>query len=119
MADRVSSRPRCPLGPAYQPVDPARHALAAPGRHLQHGDVGIDRPRMLNAVAHIEVDMRQKVNLGQNHRAGGSKGVRIFERLVVALRHREDRHLLSLAEIEARGTNEIADILDEQDRVPA
>ena len=29
---------------------------------------------MLNAVAHIEVDMRQKVSLGQNHRACSSKG---------------------------------------------
>ena len=32
-------------------------------RHLQHFDVGIDRPRMLDAAGDIEVEMRQQVDL--------------------------------------------------------
>ena len=68
-------------------------------------------------LSDVEVEMRQQVDLGQDHHARGGKSVRIFQRLVVSLGHREDRHFQRLAEIEAGRTNEVADILDEQDRV--
>ena len=107
----------CALGRVDQPIDPAHHAFAGPGRDLQHGDVRIDRPRMLDAAADIEVEMRQEIDLGQDHHARGGKGVRIFQRLVVSLGHREDRDFVRLAEIEAGRANQVADILDEQDRI--
>src|SRR5262245_24072221 len=72
---------------------------------------------MRGTALDIEIKMRQEVNLRQDHCARGGKRVRIFERLVVAFGHREDRDLLRLAEIEPRRADKIADILNEEDRV--
>ena len=78
---------------------------------------GLIGARMLDAASDIEIEMRQEIDLGQHHHARRGKGVRIFERLVVSLGHRQDRHFPRLAEIEAGRTNQVADILDEQDGI--
>jgi hypothetical protein len=54
--------------------------------------------------------------LFKHHDVGSGKHVRIFQRLVLALGHRQDRHLVRLAKIERRRTDKIADILDEHHR---
>ena len=60
--------------------------------------------------------MREQVDFVQQHQPGGAEHVRVLERLVVALRHRGDQHLGSLTEIEERGADQVADVLDEDDR---
>ena len=49
---------------------------------------------------------------------GRAEHVRILERLVVPLGHRHHHDLRALAEVEERGTDEVADVLDDDDGPP-
>ena len=64
----------------------------------------------------IEVDIGQQVDLVQQQQVGGGEHVGILERLVLALGHREDHHLARLAEVEGGRADEVADVLDQQQR---
>ena len=99
-----------------QPVEPRRQASAAPGRQLEHRRRVGERAQVGLGARGIEiVQHRQQVGLGEQQQVGGAEHHRILRRLVVALGGREQRHVAVLAEVETRGTDEIADILDEQD----
>ena len=76
----------------------------------------IDPQRMGEADADVEIEMRQQVGLVEQHEIGGDEHVGIFERLVLAFGHRQHHHLVRLAEVESRRADQIADILDEQQR---
>ncbi len=61
--------------------------------------------------------MRQQVDLGREHQGRGRNHVGILQRLVLALGDGGDDHLVRLAEIEARGTYQVADVLDKEHAV--
>ncbi len=60
--------------------------------------------------------MRQQIGFIEQHQIGRREHIRIFERLVLALRDGENHDLMRLAEIESGGTHQIPDILDEERR---
>ncbi len=60
--------------------------------------------------------MRQQIDLVQDHQVRRPKHVRIFDRLVLSLGHREDNDPRVLAEVEHCRTNEISDVFDHHDR---
>ena len=64
----------------------------------------------------VEVDVGQQVHLVDHDQVGGGEHVRVLQRLVVALGHRDDDDLACLAEVEQRRADEVADVLDEQQR---
>jgi len=97
-----------------QPVQPLAHAVAACGRGEDHFDGGIDAPGVLDALRHVETDMGQQVDLIDDHQRRSGEHVRILERLVVTLGHRENHDLGGLAQVPQRGADQVADIFDEQ-----
>ena len=97
-----------------KPVQPVVKAGAGGGRHLQHLDAGVDAPRQLDAARHVELHMRQQVDLVQDHEPGGGEHVGVLERLVLALGDGQDRHLGALTQIPQRRADQVADIFDEQ-----
>jgi hypothetical protein len=100
-----------------EPGEPRIQSLAAAGRNGEHRDVGIDPVRISDQGAEIGIHVRREVDLVHQDQAGRSKDVGIFERLVVALGHRDDRHLGGLPKVKGGGTDKISDILDEQEAV--
>ena len=54
--------------------------------------------------------MRQQIDLVQDHDVRRSEHVRIFERLILAFRNRQNDDLRPLAEIEQCWANQIPDI---------
>ncbi len=101
-------------GAALQPGVKRRHSLTAFRRNDQRLQIRIDLERIGEAKADVEVEMRQKIGLVQQQQVGRREHFRIFERLVLALRHGEHDDLMRFAEIKSGRTNEIADIFDEQ-----
>ena len=77
----------------------------------------IDAPGVLDGLLDVEVEVGQQVALVEQHQVGGAEHVGILERLVLALGDREDHHLVRLAEIEGGRADEVADVLDQQQRV--
>src|SRR5439155_136676 len=63
-----------------------------------------------------ERDVRRQIDLVQDDEVGRPERVRVFQRLVLALRHRGDDGLGDLAEVEQGRTGEIADVLDQHER---
>jgi hypothetical protein len=98
----------------FQPVVPKVHAFAGLRRHLQHADAGVDLARVGDAARHIEAQMRQQIDLVEQHQFGRLEHVRVFDRLVLSLGHRQDQHLGAFAQIEQRRADQIADVFDHQ-----
>ena len=69
-------------------------------------------------VDHVEVavDVRQQVGLVHHHQVGGREHLRVLQRLVVALGHGDHDHAAVLAHVEQRRADQVADVLDEQQR---
>ena len=59
--------------------------------------------------------MRREVDLVQNHEVRCREHVGVLERLVLSFSDRQHDHLVRLAEVERRRTDQIADVLDEQE----
>ena len=74
--------------------------------------------RVVHAAPEVEIQVRQQVDLAEQHERGAPEHVRIFERLVLAFGYRQQHHLVRLAQVEGGGTYEIAHILYHQDAVP-
>jgi hypothetical protein len=77
----------------------------------------IDLPGVADRQLDAEGNVGQQIDLVEQHQRGGMKHVRVLERLVFSLGHRKDHHLVRLAKIEGRRTDEIADVLDQQQRI--
>ena len=75
--------------------------------------VGIDRAGAGDTAFEIETDMRQQIDLVDQHQPAGAEHVRIFGRLVLALGYRQHHHLGPLAEIEQCRAYQVADVLDQ------
>ena len=99
-----------------QPAVPGGQPLAVLGGDVQHRHSRIHFPDRGEKASRIEPHVREQVDFVQQHQPGGAEHVRVLERLVVTLRHRCDQHLGSLTEIEERGADQVADVLDEDDR---
>ena len=99
-----------------QPVEPGRERIR-PARGHRHDGVGIGQgPDVPFGLFRREIIQHiQKVGFRQQHQIRDPEHGRIFRRLVVAFRRRQQRHIGVLAEIEAGRTDQIADILDKQD----
>ncbi len=63
--------------------------------------------------------MRQQVGLVDDHEIGGAEHVRVLQRLVITLRHRDDDDLGLLPDVEERRAHEVPHVLDEQQRALA
>lgn len=85
---------------AAKPVVPIRHALAAPCGNLQDRRVGIDFRHGVDGRGEGEIKIRQQVDLAQNHKAGGTKNVRIFKRLIFPVGDRENYSLGAFTKVE-------------------
>ena len=92
-----------------------RHALAAPCGYLHDRSVGIDFRNVVDGLREGEIKIRQQVDLAEDHNAGGTKNMRIFERFVFTVGDREHHDLGAFAEVEQRRADQIADILDENE----
>ena len=88
------------VAPPGQPVVPVGQAVAGRRGDLQHLDIRVHPLGKIDALLDIEVQVRQKVDLVENHQVGLVEHVRVFERLVLALGHREHDDLVGLAEVE-------------------
>ena len=64
--------------------------------------------------SHIEIHILQQVDLVQQHQAGGTKHVRVFDRFVLAFGHRQNGYLVRLSQIKGRRADQIADVFDQQ-----
>src|SRR5271165_3044988 len=56
-------------------------------------------PRMRDAAIHIKANIRQQVDLVDQHQPAGAEHVRILLRPVIALGDRQHHHLGALAEV--------------------
>jgi hypothetical protein len=93
-----------------------RHpSLPGPGRDLEDPDRGVDPAGKGFAPRDIEIDMRQQIDLVEEHQIGMVKHGRVFQRFVLSLGHTQHHHFVMLAEIEGRGADQVTDVLDKQD----
>ena len=93
---------------------PSRHALAAARRGLQHLEAGANLPQVVQRQRAVEADRFGEIDLGDHGEVGAVEDGRILERLVLALGHRQQHDAQVLAEVVARRTDEVADVLDEE-----
>ena len=115
-AGSARTEPRVRPRQAPDPVVPWGQPLAPRRRDADHIEGRVDPERVGDAPIDVEGDVREQVDLVEQHGRAGAEHVRILERLVVALGHRADDHLLGLAQVEERRADEVADVLDEDDR---
>ena len=88
--------------------------LGADGNHLRFGIAHVD---ILLAFLEIEIKVRHDIYLVDNHRIANAEHQGIFEGFVVPFGHREDHGVLDSACIKLSRTNEIADILQDNEVV--
>ena len=62
---------------------------------------------------HEVVEHREQIGLTDQHEIGGAEHHRVLGRFVVTLGHRQQGDIAVLAEIEAGGADQVADVLDE------
>ena len=101
---------------ALQPFVPIAQSFAGSRRQPDRSNLRIDLARHRLAAQNIEIDMRRKIDLADDHQFSSLEHMRIFERLVVAFGDRENHHFRPFAKIEQSRTDEIANILDHEQR---
>jgi hypothetical protein len=62
----------------------------------------------------IDIEVREKIDLCQQHQIGVLEHHRVLDRLVLALGDRQRDHVGRLTEIVDRRAHEVADVLDEE-----
>ena len=106
------------LGQAVaQEIQPFAHALAARGGNADDANFRIDPAGVADGRVHIEIEVRQQVDLVQQHEARGAEHVGVFDRFVFALGHGQNRHLVRFPQIKGRRADQIADVFDQQQRI--
>ena len=73
--------------------------------------IGITHTDVLGTFFEVKVKIGSYVNLIDQHGVANLEHQRIFQRFVMSLRHREDRHVLDCAGVELGRTNQIAYVL--------
>ncbi len=102
-------------GDPQQPVAPRLDSLAGPraqhdpSRRRDAPDVDV-----VEQPVEVEVEVRQQVDLVDEHELAGAEHQRVLERLVLALGHRAHHHARVLADPELGRADEVADVLDDQ-----
>ena len=95
-------------------VAPRVDALAG-ARADEHAlDVGVHRVEVVQEALEVEVEVRQQVDLVDQHELAGAEHQRVLQRLVLALGDRGDHHARVLADAELGRADEVADVLDDQ-----
>ncbi len=102
--------------PGFDPVQPGAHAVAGGGRDAEDGQVGIDAAGIGFGQVGVEAEVGQQVALVEQHDVGRGEHVGILERLVLALGDRQDGDLVVFAEVEGGRADEVADVLDQEQR---
>jgi hypothetical protein len=74
-------------------VVPGHKSLSRSRGETIGGDVRVDGQGVFDRLVNIEVEMRQEIDLVDDHDAACAEHVRIFERLVFAFSHRKDGDL--------------------------
>src|SRR6476660_5730867 len=105
-----------PLPFGVDPFIPALQSLAGCGGDLDDLDLGVNFSGIGNTAIEVEFEVWQQVYLVEQDHLRRLKHMRILQRLVLPLRHRQNRHLRSLTEIKERRTYEVANIFDHDDR---
>jgi hypothetical protein len=83
---------------------------------VDHGGVSTHAAQRGGGALRIEiVEHLEQIRLAQDDEIAGAENDRVLGRLVIALGHAQQSDVTVLAEVEARGTDEIADIFDEQE----
>jgi hypothetical protein len=95
-----------------EPRIPSLEPFARSRGDAQDLDLRVHCARVGDGLVHVEVDVRQQVQLVYDQQSRRAEHVRILERLVVAFRHGEHHDLGPLAQIEQRRAHEVADVLD-------
>ncbi|CAI8740595.1 protein of unknown function [Methylocaldum szegediense] len=75
--------------------------------------------QIADAALEVETQIRQQIDLVDQDQIGAMEHVRVFQRFVLALGDREHDHADRFAQIEHGRTDQIADVLDEQNAVIA
>src|SRR5208282_455159 len=94
--------------------EPVANAVSAERGRNDNPRLTVDRKNVFGPLVEVERYMRNQIALVQHDEVRGPKHRRIFERLVGAFGGTGHYHSKPLAEIEERGTNQIADVLDEE-----
>jgi len=74
----------------------------------------IDAAGIFFDAVHVKIRAAEQVDFVDHHHRGAAKHAGIFQRLVVAFGGADEHDLHILAEIVAGGTNQVADIFDEE-----
>ena len=80
----------------------------------QYLDAGVHRSREAQTRFKIKVYVGNKIDLVDEDEPGRGEHVRVLERLVLTLGHRDHDDFAVLTEIEERRAHQIADVFDEQ-----
>ena len=98
-------------------------SMPSPVRALTsiRGTPGCTASRWCRNSLEVEVEVRQQVDLVDQHQLAGAEHQRVLERLVLALGDRGDHDPRVLADVELGRADEVADVLDHQqvDALPA
>ena len=70
---------------------------------------------VVEELVQVEVEMREQVDLVDQHELAGPEHQRVLRRLLLALGDRGDHDPGVLADSELRGTDEVADVLDHEE----
>ena len=89
-----------------------RDALARFCAYREYFNIGISHFRKLNDLVHVEIKIRQNVDLVDYKRIADLEYKRIFQRLVVSLRNGEDHGVFRGARVKLRRANEVADVFE-------
>src|ERR1700753_4276373 len=103
-----------PVGPPGKPAEPLVEAGPCQGGRFNDFDFRVNLPCVLSRQFGLERDVRQQIDLVQDHQLRFTTDHWVFQRLVFAFGGAQHDDLGILAEIVARGTDQVADVLNKQ-----
>ena len=101
---------------ALEPVQPGSQLIRGTGGEDCKGGRAGQVPQIAFGALRLELGQQwQQVGLGAQHQVGRAEHHRILGGFVVALGDREQGHVAVLAQVEARRTDQVTHVLDEED----
>lgn len=98
----------------FDPLAPALDAGAVARREGDHLEPRLDAGEVREPGVDVELDERREIQLGEHGQIGGTKHVRILQRLVLALGDAHHDHLGALAQVDQGRAAQVAHVLDEE-----